>query len=183
MGARLFLQQRQPISDCTVTLREGVWGQSLLARLRWSASSGVQTTQHRTRRTSPTSPDHALPSLSFSALFQAPLTPRVFPGCSLLNPPDFSGYVSFGADACCVLSHFSRVWLSVTRWNCSPPGSSVHGQGCWSGLPCPPPGTFAIQGLKPHVLCLLHWQAGSLPLSPPGKPHTGEGGIGQIEQE
>ena len=26
------------------------------------------------------------------------------------------------------------------------------------------------QGLNPHLLCLLHWQAGSLPLVPPGKP-------------
>ena len=26
------------------------------------------------------------------------------------------------------------------------------------------------QGLNPHLLCLLRWQAGSLPLAPPGKP-------------
>ena len=26
-----------------------------------------------------------------------------------------------------LLSRFSRVQLSVTPWNCSPPGSSVHG--------------------------------------------------------
>ena len=34
----------------------------------------------------------------------------------------------------------------------------------WSGLPCPPPGEsskgiFQTQGLNPHLLCLLHWQA------------------------
>ena len=29
---------------------------------------------------------------------------------------------------------------------------------------------FPTQGLNPHLLCLLHWQAGSLPLVPPGKP-------------
>ena len=26
-----------------------------------------------------------------------------------------------------------------------------------------------LQGSNPHLLCLLHWQAGSLPLAPPGK--------------
>ena len=41
----------------------------------------------------------------------------------------------------------------------------------WSGVPCPPPGIFLTQGLNPHLLCLLHRQAGSLPLGPPGKPH------------
>ena len=40
----------------------------------------------------------------------------------------------------------------------------------WSELPCPPPGIFSIQGSNPHLLCLLHWQVGSLPLGPPGKP-------------
>ena len=31
-------------------------------------------------------------------------------------------------------------------------------------------GIFPPQGWNPHLLCLLHWQAGSLPLAPPGKP-------------
>ena len=31
-------------------------------------------------------------------------------------------------------------------------------------------GIFPIQGLNPRLLHLLHWQAGSLPLAPPGKP-------------
>ena len=30
-------------------------------------------------------------------------------------------------------------------------------------------GIFLTQGLKPGLLCLLHWQVGSLPLVPPGK--------------
>ena len=47
----------------------------------------------------------------------------------------------------------------------------------WSGLPCPPPGDLT-QGLNLHVLCVLHGQAGSLPLAPPGKPHhTGTNGL------
>ena len=29
---------------------------------------------------------------------------------------------------------------------------------------------FPTQGSNPHLLCLLRWQAGSLPLVPPGKP-------------
>ena len=37
-------------------------------------------------------------------------------------------------------------------------------------MPCPPPGVFPIQRSKPRLLRLLHWQAGSLPLVPPGKP-------------
>ena len=31
-------------------------------------------------------------------------------------------------------------------------------------------GVFPTQGLILHILHLLHWQAGSLPLAPPGKP-------------
>ena len=58
--------------------------------------------------------------------------------------------------------------------DCSPPGSSVHGilqarileWGCHALLQ----GIFPTQGSNPHLLHLLHWQAGSLPLAPPGKP-------------
>ena len=40
----------------------------------------------------------------------------------------------------------------------------------WSGLPFPCPGNFLTQGSnRIHVSCLLHWQAGSLPLALPGK--------------
>ena len=31
-------------------------------------------------------------------------------------------------------------------------------------------GIFPTQESNPSLLCLLHWQVGSLPLSPPGKP-------------
>ena len=31
-------------------------------------------------------------------------------------------------------------------------------------------GISLSQGLNPCLFCLLHWQAGSLPLAPPGKP-------------
>ena len=33
-----------------------------------------------------------------------------------------------------------------------------------------PQGIFLTQGSNPCLLCLLHWEAGSLPLAPPGKP-------------
>ena len=39
----------------------------------------------------------------------------------------------------------------------------------WSGLSYLPPGDLLDTGIKPILLCLLHWQAGSLPLEPPGK--------------
>ena len=38
----------------------------------------------------------------------------------------------------------------------------------WSGLPYPPPGDLPDPGIKPRDH-LLHWQAGSLPLAPPGR--------------
>ena len=41
----------------------------------------------------------------------------------------------------------------------------------WSGLHALLQGIFLTQGLNSCLLCLLHWQAHSLPLGPPGKPH------------
>ena len=34
----------------------------------------------------------------------------------------------------------------------------------WSGWPFPPPGDLPEPGIEPCLLCLLHWQADSLPL-------------------
>ena len=45
------------------------------------------------------------------------------------------------------------------------PGKNT-GVGCRALLQ----GIFSTQGLNPCLLHLLHWQAGSLPLVPPGKP-------------
>ena len=58
------------------------------------------------------------------------------------------------------LTHFDPM-------DCNPPGSSVHeikntGVGCHALLLI-----FPTQGSNPH---LLHWQADSLPLVPPGEP-------------
>ena len=40
----------------------------------------------------------------------------------------------------------------------------------WRGLPVPTPEDLPTQGSNPCLLCLLHWQADSLSLAPPGKP-------------
>ena len=57
--------------------------------------------------------------------------------------------------------------------DCSLPGSSVHGilqAKYWSGLPFPSPGDLPDPGIELVSLTSnRHWQAGSLPLAPPGK--------------
>ena len=71
----------------------------------------------------------------------------------------------------CVLSRFSRVQLFVTLWTVAhqaplsmdSPGKNT-GVGCHSLLQV----IFPTQGLNLHFLHLLHWQAGSFPLLPPG---------------
>ena len=67
----------------------------------------------------------------------------------------------------CVLSHqrlFATPWTS--RQAPLFPGSSR--QEYWSGLSFPPPEDLP----NPSLLCLLHWQADSLPLSRLGNPKT-----------
>ena len=51
--------------------------------------------------------------------------------------------------------------------DCSPSGSSVHEipQARILGMVC----HALLQGHTPPFLCLLYWQAGSLPLAPPGR--------------
>ena len=58
-------------------------------------------------------------------------------------------------------------------WVFTMSGSSVHGilrQEYWNGCHALLQGIFLTQGLNPHLLHLLQWQAGSLPLAQPGKP-------------
>ena len=73
-----------------------------------------------------------------------------------------------------LLSHFSCVQLFATLWTVAhqaplPMGFSRKEH--WSGLPCPPPGDFLSQVSNRHLLYLLHWQADSSSLAPPGKPN------------
>jgi len=73
----------------------------------------------------------------------------------------------------CVLS---RIQLFATPWavaHQAPLSMGFPKQEYWGGLPCPPSGIFLTHGSNLHLFCLLHWQVGSLPLVPPGKPLEG----------
>ena len=71
---------------------------------------------------------------------------------------------------CYAQSFLTLLWapgLQPARLLCprDSPGKKT-GVGCHALLR----GIFLTQGSNPCLLCLLHWQAGSLPLAPPGKP-------------
>ena len=110
-------------------------------------------------------------------------TPQFWePGCLLMSislPALSSGQETLFLSSklvCCMLSHFSCVWLFATPWTvaCQAPLSmGFFSQEYWRGLPCPPPGIFPSQGLNLSLLHLLHLQANSLPLMPPRKPKLG----------
>ena len=71
------------------------------------------------------------------------------------------------------LSRFSHVQFRVTPWTGTlqtPLSMGFSRQEYWSGLPCLPPGDLSDPGIKRTFLVSLHWQVGSLPLVPPGKP-------------
>ena len=70
--------------------------------------------------------------------------------------------------------------------SCGLPGSSVQGilqarilkwVAMWNGLPCGMgchaflQGLFLTQESNFRLFCFLHWQVGSLPVVPPGKPY------------
>ena len=64
-----------------------------------------------------------------------------------------------------------HIWLFVTPWTVAhqaPLSMGFSRQEYWSGLSFPSLGRLP-NPRDPHLLCLLHWQAGSLPLEPPGK--------------
>ena len=85
----------------------------------------------------------------------------------------YGSLVSRGLVCAFMLSRFRHVQLCATLWTvaCQAPLSVAFSkQEYWSGLPCPPPGDLPDSRTEPVSLCLLHWQAGSLPLGPPGKP-------------
>ena len=44
-------------------------------------------------------------------------------------------------------------------------------------------GIFLTQGSNSRLLCLLHWQVGSLPLAPPGTPRPPSQGVLLIKSE
>ena len=69
-----------------------------------------------------------------------------------------------------MLSCFSHVRLFVTLWTVACQVSLWDSPGKNTGVGCQAlfQGIFLTQGLNPHLLPLLHWQVGSLPLAPPG---------------
>ena len=90
--------------------------------------------------------------------------------------PFLSLYVSFLDTQCCsVLCLVTQSCPTLCEpMGYSPLGSSVHGDspgkntgvGCHAFLQA----IFLTQGPNPRFLCFLHWEMGSLPLAPPGKP-------------
>jgi len=71
------------------------------------------------------------------------------------------------------LSCFSCVWLFGTPWTIArqaPLSMGFSKQNTGVGCRALLQEIFLIQGSNLRLLCLLHWQAGSLPLAPLGKP-------------
>ena len=66
----------------------------------------------------------------------------------------------------CLCAHvLSDVWLFVTPWTIAhqaPLSTIFSKQGYCSSILYPRTKYFLTQGLNPHLLCLLHWQANSL---------------------
>ena len=79
----------------------------------------------------------------------------------------------------CMLGHFSRVQLFATVWTVArraPLSMAFSRQEYWSGLRALIQ-IFPTQGSNLHLLCLLQWQAGCLPLVPPGRLMKAEEGV------
>ena len=66
--------------------------------------------------------------------------------------------------ACPVVSDFMTPWTVAPQ---APLSMGFPRQECWSGLSCPPLGDLPDPGIKPSLLHLLPWQAGSSPLRHP----------------
>ena len=66
-----------------------------------------------------------------------------------------------------LLSHVTRFATLRTVVHQTPLSMGFSRKECWRGLPFPPPGDLPQPGIK---LCLLPWQADSLPLSHLGIP-------------
>ena len=104
-----------------------------------------------------------------------------------INLENFAMYYAHGIqhtwnECVCILSHVrlcSTPWtvaqqaslsMGFSRLLClwDSPGKNT-GVGCHAFIQ----GIFLTHGSNPPLLCLLHWQPGSLLLAPPGKPITG----------
>ena len=95
------------------------------------------------------------------------------PLCLLICSAMWGRSHSFNILHVCMLSCFSHVQVFVTLWTAlcqvrpsmqfSIKNTGVGGHSLLQGI-------FLTQGLNLCLLCLLHCQAGSLPLAPHGKP-------------
>ena len=66
-----------------------------------------------------------------------------------------------------VFSHSVTLDSFATLWTVArqvPLSLGFSKQEYWSGVPFRPPGDLPNPGIEPTSLCLLHWQADSLPL-------------------
>ena len=70
----------------------------------------------------------------------------------------------------CVLSHV-RFFATLRTVAYQTPVHEILQARILEWVACPLQGIFLTQGSNWHLLCLLHWQAVSLPLLPPGKPN------------
>ena len=96
---------------------------------------------------------------------------RLLRNRKLLMTLDFIGSVNIlmMLFSCPVMSNSLRPYgVQPTRLLCPQDCPDKNtGVGCHALLQ----GVFQTQGLNPRVLRLLHWQAGSSPLAPPGKSY------------
>ena len=94
-------------------------------------------------------------------------------GVRRLFPPSFIS-LPYQLDPLCVYDKSLQSWLTLCDpMDCSLPGSSVHGilQARileWVAMSSSRRSSWPRD--QTQVSCLLHWQAGSLPLVPSGKP-------------
>ena len=87
------------------------------------------------------------------------------------EPPLFTDWQAPGY--CLSAQLLSRVQLFATTWTAAHQAPQAMGfprQEYWSGLSFPTARDLPDPGVESHLLCLLHTQADSLPLVPPGKP-------------
>ena len=69
----------------------------------------------------------------------------------------------YSSDCCCCSSHVQLCVIPSSIAHLASLSMGFFRQEYWSGLPCPPPGDLVDPGIDRMSLCLLHWQADSLP--------------------
>ena len=96
-------------------------------------------------------------------------------GMHWISIPPLNGLAKLRWYQCVCAKSLSWCLTFCDPTDCSPPSSSIHGifQGKNIGMGCHflLQGIFLTQGLNLRLLCLLHWQVGSLPVGSAGKPY------------